>query len=591
MSEMTKPARRFLQPSSPAQRRYEALRARFVDGCSLAEAAARFGYSYGSFRNLCSEFLRHPDRPLFPPDRAAPADTPADAPRAARDARILALRARNLSAPQIALQLRRENLPASVATISKVLRQAGLPRLPRRTHAEIRASQVIPGPRASHEALDLQPRSFHTLFGGLFLFLPALLELDFPRLVQRAKLPGSGQIPPLRTALSLLALKLWGIGRPHRLMPDILDEGIALFAGLNAIPQQSTLTEYSTRVASRHVPRFTARWLNAAEALALPRGASFDLDFHSIPYHGHKALVEKHFVAKRSRSQKGILAFVARDADASLLCFANANVQKADQHQAVLQFVEAFRQRTGSLPAELVFDSRLTTYSVLARLDQLGIRFLTLRRRTKKLLQALRDAPAADWRRIRLYEIERCYRNPRVLESKVELTDYPGTVRQIAVKDLGHDKPTLLLTNHLPRHRAARLVERSARRMVIENCIQEAIAFFHLDALSAALPLRIDVDLKFTLMGASLYRMLATRIGHGHEKTPARQLFNRFVRTPAKVRILPDSIEVRLGRRAHNPLLIAAGFADVELPIPWIEDRKLRIVIGYDKHGGAPAEA
>ena len=61
---MTDPADRFLQPSSPAHRRYEALRARFVEGCSLAQAAARFGYSYGSFRNLCSDFLRHPDRPM-----------------------------------------------------------------------------------------------------------------------------------------------------------------------------------------------------------------------------------------------------------------------------------------------------------------------------------------------------------------------------------------------------------------------------------------------------------------------------------------------------------------------------------------------
>ena len=54
---MIDPADRFLQPSSSRQRRYEALRARFVDGCSSAEAASRFGYAPGSFRNLGGLFL------------------------------------------------------------------------------------------------------------------------------------------------------------------------------------------------------------------------------------------------------------------------------------------------------------------------------------------------------------------------------------------------------------------------------------------------------------------------------------------------------------------------------------------------------
>ena len=588
---MTDPADRFLQPSSPAHRRYEALRARFVEGCSLAQAAARFGYSYGSFRNLCSDFLRHPDRPLFPSPAPAPRPAPADDSRSQLRLRVLALRARNLSAPQISQQLHREHSPASVPTVSKILHQAGLPRLPRRTAAQILASQILPGPLAARDALDLSPRSFRTAFGGLFLFLPALVQLDFPALVQQAGLPGSDRIPPDCAALSLLALKLWGVGRPLRVMPDALDEGLALFAGLHAIPQRSTLSEYSARVDPRRVPAFTASWLDAAESLAaLPRGSSFDLDFHTVPFHGHKALIEKHFVSKRSRRQNGILAFLARDADNGLLCFADATVQKRDQNEAILRFVDAFRQRTGSLPAELVFDSRLTTYAVLAQLHAQGIRFLTLRRRSAKMLKALRDTPSEDWQRIQLHNIGRCYRNPRILETKVRLRPCPVPLRQIAIADLGHDKPTLLLTNHPDTQPVARLVDRYARRMVIENCIQESIDFFHLDALSAAVPLKIDVDLQFTLLASTLYRLLARRIGHGHEKTKARQLFDRFVRTVAKVRIRDDdTLEVRLGRRAHNPLLIAAGFADGETAIPWLDNRKLRIVIGYDKHAAPPA--
>ncbi len=225
-------------------------------------------------------------------------------------------------------------------------------------------------------------------------------------------------------------------------MPDALDEGIGLFAGLNAIPKRSTLTEYSCRIAPDCVPRWTSSWLDAAEALSLDRGSYFDLDFHTIPFHGHRALTEKHYVSKRSRRQNGILAFLARDAGTGVLCFADATVRKENQNQAVLRFIEAVRDRTGSLPAELVFDSRLTTHAVLGKIDGLGIRFITLRRRSAKMIRNLLERPPGDWRRVRLHNVGRSYRTPRVIESQVRLQGCPQPLRQIAVADLGHDKPT-----------------------------------------------------------------------------------------------------------------------------------------------------
>ena len=46
-------------------------------------------------------------------------------------------------------------------------------------------------------------------------------------------------------------------------------------------------------------------------------------------------------------------------------------------------------ESTGKTPEELIFDSKLTTYGNLNRLNQQGIRFITLRRRTRKLLQEI----------------------------------------------------------------------------------------------------------------------------------------------------------------------------------------------------------
>ena len=182
-------------------------------------------------------------------------------------------------------------------------------------------------------------------------------------------------IPAECALLALLALKLWGIGRPSRIMPAVLDEGIALFAGLNAMPKRSSLTEYSCRYDPRLLDPSPSAGSGALRAVDNGRaaGRSFDLDFHAIPYHGDDALVQKHYVSKRSRSQKAILCFLARDADARTFAWASARPSKRTQNDQVLRFVEAWKQRTGSPPAELVFDSRLTTYANLARLEADGI--------------------------------------------------------------------------------------------------------------------------------------------------------------------------------------------------------------------------
>jgi len=576
MRQMTDPADRFLLPASPRQRRYEALRARFVDGCSAAEAASRFGYAPGSFRNLCSQFLRSEDPDfLFPSGQtAAAAASPADDSTARARQRILALRQDGLSVHDISARLRQEDLPHSVGFVHKALRQAGLPKLARRSPEQQPA--VLQAPLADRRALDLAPRRLRTAFGGLFLFAADLARLDLDRLA--TELPGSQLIPAGCALRALLALKLWGIGRPSRIMPAVLDEGSALFAGLNAMPKRSSLTEYSCRCDPRLLDPFTQRWHDSLSILdsALGAGRSFDLDFHAIPYHGDDALVEKHYVSKRSRRQKAILCFLARDADARTFAWASARPSKATHNDQVLSFVDAWKERTGSLPAELVFDSRLTTYANLARLQDRGIAFLTLRRRSAKMVEQLLGLPRERWHTVRLSNVGRRYRTPRILDQTVCIKDYPQPIRQIAVRDLGHDKPTLLLTNQLDAP-ARELIDRYARRMLIENTIADAVNFFHMDALSAAVPLRIDLDVQLTLMASALYRLLANRLGDRFRTAEPASLFRKFVEASATVDISEQRIEVTLGRRAHNPHLIQAGYADTTTSIPWLDNRPLKI--------------
>ncbi len=571
----------FLNPAAPAHRRYEALRARFVDGAGAAETAERFGYSHGSFRNLCSEFRKNPDAALLFAGRAPGPEPGRGTPETARrDERAVELRRQsNLSAADISRRLSEEGIKAGETTVQRILRKAGFPKLPRRP-PEARPGAVRPqsAPVADATALDLSPRRFRTEFGGLFLFAPDLARLDLDAVVRDSGMPGSAMIPAGHAFRSLLALKLWGIGRPPHVMADAADPGIALFAGLSAVPKRATLTEYSCRVDPRLCAGLMDRWHRALQGLDIDLGGdgSFDLDFHTIPYHGDAALIEKHYVSKRSRRQKGVLAFLARDADARMLCYANANVRKEDQNDEILRFVEFWKRRHGSLPRELVFDCRLTTHANLAELDRMGIRFLTLRKRTRKLLDGIAAAPDGEWKRVRLTNVGRAYRTPRILDRTVRVTGYPGDIRQLAVHDLGHDSPTLLLTNQAGTP-AGQLVDRYARRMVIENAIAEAIDLFHMDALSAAVPMKVDLDLQLTLMAGALYRLLAVRLGNGRQDSKARTLFRDFVKAAAEIVIEEDRVTVRIGRRANNPFLLNAGYGETDVAIPWLENRRLQI--------------
>jgi hypothetical protein len=570
-------ARRFLEPSNSTHRHYEALRAFFVDGLSSADVALRFGYTPGSFRVLVHQFRHQPQRDFFVP--TARAGRPPGKQKQLRE-RVVALRKQNLSVHDISRALAHDGEPLSPAVIAVILKEEGFAKLPRRRDEE-RPDQPHPvtADVADVRQLDLTPRALHTKFGGLFLFLPDLITADLDRILARSGFPGSNMIPAACAMRSLLALKLFGSARHRHVMSYVLDEGLALFAGLNAIPKRSFLTEYSCRIPPSCYPRLMRHWFDVISRLGLRWGASFDLDFHTIPFHGEDALVEKHYVSKRSRSQKGMLAFLAQDAETRVFCYANAELRKNQRDDAILGFVDFWKRRTGHLPEELIFDSKLTTYAKLSALNRMGIQFITLRRRSKKILAEIASTPMSAWRRVELENVSRAYRTPRVLDRQVRLKDYDGALRQLTIAELGHEDPTLLLTNQLNRS-ASHLIGRYAQRMLIENNIEDGIDFFHMDALSSTVAMKVNCDLQLTLMASSLYRLLALRVANGYEAAKSRHLFMDLIDATADITITDSQVVAKFQKRAHNPLLIAAGFDKTDAVIPWLGGKRLRLVFG-----------
>jgi transposase len=572
--KITDLARVFLQPTNPTHRQYEALRAYFVDQLSNKEAAERFGYTEGSFRVLVHHFRQDPYRSFFLP----PAKGPHKAPRKDKvREKVIALRKENLSIYDISHILQTSGHPISPVSVSLILKQEGFAKLPRRADEEKpTTTRVLRGAVADQRELDLTPRQLRTQFGG---FLPFLAAIPLDRLVEEAGFPGSAMVPAGHALRSLLALKLFGSARRSHVMSYVLDEGLGLFAGLNVIPKRSFLTEYSCRIDPRCYPHVMRLWFDALSTLGLERGGSFDLDFHTIPFHGEDALVEKHYVSKRSRRQKGILAFVAQDALTRVFCYGNADLRKNEQNDAIIQFVQFWKERTGKFPQELIFDSKLTTYANLDQLTRWGISFITLRRRSRAMLQEARQAPLSAWRRIELEGVSRVYKTPKVLDRKIQLKNYPAPLREVVVADLGHEDPTFLITNQLTRS-ASKLIERYAQRMIIENNIADGIDFFHMDALSSAVAMKVNLDLQLTLMASSLYRLLGTKVGNGYQRAKSRHIFRDLIDATATITIGEQDIILRFQKRAHNPMLIAAGFDKIDTPVPWLHNKRLRFIFG-----------
>jgi hypothetical protein len=569
---ITEPRRFFLEPALPKQRQYEALRARFVEGRPSAQVARDFGYSPGALRVLCHGFCHDPAPAFFLTTRPGPRLQPK---KSAARALIIALRKQNHSVYEISQSLKDQSLPLSPTAVGEVLRAEGFARLPRRLDEE-RPQAPRPTLQAVADVREfsLAPRRFFTALGGLFLFVPELVRLPLETLAEAARLPGSRMIPPAHALRSCLSLKLWSLEHKNQVMPLVADEGLALFCGLNVSPKKSFLSEYSCRITPAQTQKLLGAWHDQAWGAKLWEGSSFNLDFHSVPYYGEHPLVESHYVSMRSRRQPSILAFLAQDEHSQCFCYCNADLRKGEEAQEIFAFIDFWEKAHGQRPKHLVFDSKLTTYANLVRLDRdLHIPFITLRRRSPKLLAQVYGLARSAWRRVELDVPTRQYRTPRVYEQRVQLAGH--WFRQIFVLDLGHDQPTILLSNQ---HQAPvpRLIGRYAQRMLIENSLSDAVRFFHLDALSSAVGLKVDFDLALLVVASGLYRLLARQM-RGYAQAHARRLFQDLVDMPAQVEVSEREVRVEFHRRAHLPIVLASGLCNRAVTVPWWQGRRLRL--------------
>jgi hypothetical protein len=560
----------FLEPSEPAQRRYEALRAYFVESAGAAEVGERFGYSPANVHQMASE-LRAGRAAFFRDSRPGP-----KGPRKASRIRdeVLALRAQDRSVEEIAAALAAAGTPVSAQTVWTILQAEGLERLPRRTAAQRGAAPRLAPVKA--RALDAWPAGEQVAcdHAGLFLLVPGIVELGLPELVRSAGYPSTTVLGAWHSLGALLLAKCARKARVSHTDALSDDRGLGLLLGLTALPKATHLTSYSYRVRRQANERLLVGATRRLRELGIATGeAGFNLDFHAIRHHGADTPLERHYVPRRSQRTRAVLTFFAQDHASTEMVYANADLTKAEQAREVLAFADYWQEVAGTDPGLLVFDSKLTTYKILSELSQRDIRWLTLRERGPKLLADLAARPDSEWKTVRIERSGR-YRAPQIHDQLVAIKDIEGRVRQLGVRNIGRDQPTLLITNDLERT-TKQLFARYAERMNIENELDAYIGGFHLDALSSGLPLNVDLDTTLTVIAGNLYRLLARQLPRYEHATPDR-LWRHFLDATGTLHITDDALTVDLRLRTYHPVLIDAGLADQATPIPWLDGRQLR---------------
>ena len=563
----------FINPIHEWQKRYEALRASFVDRLPAVAVAERFGYSVGYIHLLRHQFTTGKIDFSEPVQEGASARY-----RVTADTRrkIRAWREKEISAGEIAQLLSEDGVDISVRTVERVLAEEGFPKLPRRTRLKIGLTvkgAEVPQKTTGIAVGQMEGQHFVCESAGVFLFAPFLEKLQIPELVTSAGLPGTKVIPAVSYFLSFLALKLIGTERYAHMGDHAFEPGLGLFAGLNVLPKCTAMSTYSYSLDEVHILKLQQAFVKKASKLGLYDGNIINLDFHTIPHYGDESVLQEHWAGARGKRMKGALTLFAQDAFSKLVLYTAADIMKEEANEQVMNVLSFWNKIWKGVKSTFVFDSKFTTYEHLSLLNGKGVKFITLRRRGKKLIGNLEELNP--WERIHILHDKRKYPNPQIHQSFITLKDYEGQLRQIIIRGNGREEPTFLITNDFAAP-AERVVSDYARRWRVENVISEAVKFFNLNVLSSPILVKVHFDVLMTMIADTLYSMLAQKL-RGFEQCDAQKIYRHFVRGKADVDITSGEVQVTYPRRAHNPILRDVPWHRQPQNISWLDGAKLKL--------------
>lgn len=563
----------FLYPVHDWQRRYEALRASFVERLPAKVVAERFNYSTSYIHLLRHQFVHEKIDFSEPVPEGKTARRRVDSKVRFT---ICNWRRHRLSAGEITELLSEEGVEISVRTVERILAEEDFKKLPRRSRLKLGFTvkgAKVPAVSKSITMAQIEGSQFDCQSGGVFLFAPFIEKFNIGNIVKSAGLPGTKAISPISYLLSFLSLKLIGNERYAHMGDHSFDSGLGLFAGLNVLPKCTTMSTYSYGLDAVHILKLQKAFVKQAAKLGLYDTKFISLDFHTVPHFGDESVLEKHWAGARNKTMKGALTLLAQDASSKMILYTAADIQRNEPDDQILAFLSFWKSIKRGINSTLVFDSKFTTYPKLSQLNAQGIKFITLRRRGKKLIDQVDDL--GPWKRINIPHAKRKYPNPLAYESVINLRGYKGPMRQVIVRGNGHEKPAFLITNDFDISTEF-LIGNYSRRWRVENAISEAVKFFNLNALSSPILVKVHFDVVMTMIADSLYSMLAKKL-RGYQDCDAPKIYRNFVKGKANITSGNGKLTVTFPRRAHSPILRNVPWHRMPNSISWLDSVNLNL--------------
>ncbi|MDZ7641153.1 MAG: hypothetical protein U5J62_03895 [Desulfurivibrio sp.] len=446
--------------------------------------------------------------------------------------KITAWRKQQLSAGEIAQLLSEDGVEVSIRTVERVLAEEGFPKLPRRTRLKIgltAKNTKVPAKAEGIELAELSGSQWESAGAGVFLFAPLLAQFNLDRIV--AALPGTKSLTAVNYFLSLLALKLLGTERLSHVGDHAFDPGLGLFAGLNVLPKSTALSTYGYSLDAGHTEGLQRAFVEEAAALGLYRKEVINLDFHTVPHFGDRVGAGETLGRRPQQGDEG---------GAYPLC-PGRRLQAYSLYRR--RYPAAGDRRPGpGFPGLLEGDQppflphpgfRCQVHHLRepGRAGYHGDQFHHPPPAGQKPDQAGGSTQTLET--VQIPHAKRKYANPLVHDSLITLRGYHGPIRQIVMRDNGHEQPTFLITNDLESP-VELVISNYARRWRVENGIAEAVKFFHLNALSSPILIKVQLDVITTMIADTLYSMLAQKL-RGFEECDAPKLYRHFIRGGATV--------------------------------------------------------
>ena len=570
----------FLTPSTIAQKQYEALRMYYLEGKGSKEVAEIFGYKHRGFTTIITGFNRklkndNIESLFFRPTQRGRKTT--DKTNQAKDT-IIRLRKSYHSVEEIKSIIDGKGYDISERNIYNIIKREGFSRLPRRTKL-VKQELWLPKIKAEKSCqLSFSAEKFKSTSGGILCLLPYIKGYGISDAIAQSNYPGTKSIETLNSILSFIALKASNIRRYSSDDRWCMDRGLGLFAGLNVLPKAAWYTSYSHRVTSE----MNLQFLKSLHKIWVENdllGDTSNLDFTTIPYWGESDHLENNWSGKRGKAMASMLAILAHDPDTGIINYGHANVMHKDESAEVLEFLDFYK--TGISPQNsklkyLVFDSKFTNYQNLKTLDNKNIKFITIRRRGKNIIDRLGQMPVKSKKMIRVEMAGNKKRSLKVLDEEIYLKGYEGTIRQISITGHGKIKPAIIITNDFDL-KVEKTVRKYTKRWIVEKAISEQIDFFHLNLVSSSMVIKVDFDLTMSILTHNIFRLFALDLER-YSHIADQKLFDKFILNSADVEIENDRINVFLKKKRNLPMILENMPKFGSQKYEWMKNLKMRFL-------------